>query len=90
MRNEMGEETSSSVGSFEKLLDFKRHCGYVAHKDRLLVAYDLAWDPLEIEDEKEIRVHTFTLNEALDPHFVLLFGEIWNFSLHLMSVLLLK
>jgi hypothetical protein len=31
----------------------------------LLVAYDLEWDPLEMEDGEEIRVLTFTLDEAL-------------------------
>ncbi len=31
----------------------------------LFVAYDLEWDPLEMEDGEEIRVHTFTLAEAL-------------------------
>jgi len=49
----------------EKLLDFYSHPGYVAHKVHLLVAYDLEWDPLEIEDGEEIRVHTFTMDEAL-------------------------
>lgn len=31
----------------------------------MLVAYDLEWDQLEMEDGEEIRVHTFTLEEAL-------------------------
>jgi len=31
----------------------------------LLVAYELEWDPFEMEDREEIRVYTFTLDEAL-------------------------
>jgi len=30
-----------------------------------MVAYGLEWDPLETEDREEIRVKTFTLEEAL-------------------------
>lgn len=41
------------------------HPGYIAHMVHLLVAYDLEWDPLEMEDGEEIRVHTFSLDEAL-------------------------
>jgi hypothetical protein len=50
----------------EKLLDFNSHPGYIAHKVHLLVAYDLEWDPLEMEVGEEIRVHTFTLEEAIE------------------------
>jgi len=42
-----------------------RHPGYIAHKVHLLVRYDLEWEPLEMEDGEEIRVHTFTLDESL-------------------------
>jgi hypothetical protein len=38
---------------------------YIALKVHLLVAHDLEWDPLEMEDGEEIRVHTFAMNEAL-------------------------
>jgi len=31
----------------------------------LFVGYNLEWGPLEMEDGEEIRVHTFTLDEAL-------------------------
>ncbi|HYT42045.1 MAG TPA: hypothetical protein VEP90_06845 [Methylomirabilota bacterium] len=31
----------------------------------MLVAYDLEWDSLEMEDGEEIRVHMFTLEQAL-------------------------
>jgi 8-oxo-dGTP pyrophosphatase MutT (NUDIX family) len=64
-QNELREETGFRAGRFEELLDFYSHPGYIAHKVHLLVAYDLEWDPLEMEDGEEIRVHTFTLEEAL-------------------------
>lgn len=47
------------------MLNLSSHPGYIAHKVHLLVAYDLEWDSLEVEGEEEIRVHTFTLGEAL-------------------------
>jgi len=62
---ELREETGFRAGRFEKLLDFYSHPGYVAHKVHLLVAYDLEWDPLEMEDGEEIQVYTYTLKEAL-------------------------
>ncbi len=64
-QTELREETGFRAGKLEKLLDFYSHPGYIAHKVHLLVAYDLEWDPLEMEDGEEIRVHTFTLDEAL-------------------------
>jgi ADP-ribose pyrophosphatase len=62
---ELREEMGYRPGRLEKLLDFYNHPGYVAHKVHLYVAYDLEWDPLEMEDGEEIRVHTFTFDEAL-------------------------
>jgi ADP-ribose pyrophosphatase YjhB (NUDIX family) len=62
---ELREETGFRAGRIEKLLDLYSHPGYIAHKVHLLVAFDLEWDPLEMEDGEEIRVHTFTLDEAL-------------------------
>jgi len=62
---ELCEEIGCRSGSLEKLLDFYSHPGYVAHKDHMLVAYDLEWDPLEMEEGEEILVKTLTLNEAL-------------------------
>lgn len=53
-------------GRLEKLLDFYSHPSYIAHKVHVLVAYDLEWDPLEMDDEEEIRVQTFTLDEAIE------------------------
>ena len=62
---ELREEIGYRPGRLEKLLDFFSHPGYIAHKVHLFVAHDLEWDPLEMEDGEEIRVHTFTLDEAL-------------------------
>ena len=62
---ELREETGYRAGRLEKLLNFYSHPGYIAHQVHLLVAYDLEWEPLDMEDGEEIRVHTFTLDEAL-------------------------
>src|SRR5438105_3864627 len=62
---ELREEIGYHPGRLEKLLDFYSYPGYIGHKVHLLVAYDLEWDPLEMEDGEEIRVYTFTLDEAL-------------------------
>ncbi len=64
-QRELREETGFCAGRLEKLLDFNSHPGYIAHKVYLLVAYDREWDPLAMDDGEEIRVHTFTLDEAL-------------------------
>src|SRR5229473_2368950 len=83
---ELREETGYRAGRLEKLLDFYGHPGYIAHKVHLFVAHDLEWDPLEMEDGEEIRVHTYTLDEALaatrvdyrcDPEAAL---ALWLFS----------
>ncbi len=55
---ELREETGYRAGRLEKLLDFYSHPGYIAHKVHLFVAYDLEWDPLELDDQEEIRVQT--------------------------------
>ena len=62
---ELREEIGYRPGRLEKLLDFYNHPGYIGHKVHLLVAHDLEWDPLDLEDGEEIRVQTFTLDEAL-------------------------
>jgi 8-oxo-dGTP pyrophosphatase MutT (NUDIX family) len=62
---ELREETGYRAGRLEKLLDFYSHPGYVAHKVHLFVAYDLEWEPLEMEEEEEIWVQAFSLQEAL-------------------------
>lgn len=63
---ELREETGYRPGKLDKLVDFYGNPGYMAHKVHLVVASDLEWDPLEMEDGEEIRLHTFTLNEALE------------------------
>ena len=62
---ELREEIGYRPGRLEKLLDFYNHLGYIGHKVHLLVAHDLEWDPLDLEDGEEIRIQTFTLDEAL-------------------------
>ncbi len=62
---ELREEIGYRPGRLEKLLDFYSHPGYIAHKVHLFVAYDLEWDPLDIDAGEEIHVQTFTLDEAL-------------------------
>ncbi len=62
---ELRQEIGYRPGRLEKLLDFYSHPGYIAHKVHLFVAYDLEWEPLEMDEEEEIRVRTFTLEEAL-------------------------
>lgn len=62
---ELREEIGYKPGRLEKLLDFYSHPGYVAHKVHLLIARDLEWNPLDLEDGEELFVHTLTLQEAL-------------------------
>ncbi len=62
---ELRQETGYRAGKLEKLLNFYGHPGYIAHKVHLLVAYDLEWDPLEMDDGEMIRVHTYTLEDAI-------------------------
>src|SRR5579885_1233260 len=62
---ELRQEIGYRPGRLEKLLDFYSHPGYIAHKVHLFVAYDLEWDPLEMDEEEEITVQMFTLEEAL-------------------------
>ena len=62
---ELREEIGYRPGRIEKLLDFYSHPGYIAHKVHLCVAHDLEWDPLAMDAGEELRVQTFTLDEAL-------------------------
>jgi len=91
-QTELREETGFRAGKLEKLLDFYSHPGYISHKVHLQVAYDLEWDPLEMEDGEEIRVHTFVLDEALaatrvdcrfDPEAAL---ALWLYAEHLRTL----
>jgi ADP-ribose pyrophosphatase len=62
---EICEETGYRAGRIEKLLNIYSHPGYVAHKVHLFVAYDVEWDPLNMESGEEIRGKTFALDDAL-------------------------
>jgi 8-oxo-dGTP pyrophosphatase MutT (NUDIX family) len=62
---ELREETGYKAGRIEKLLDFYSHPGYIAHKVHLFIAYDLEWDPLNMDEQEMIQVQTYTLDEAL-------------------------
>ncbi|EFH85692.1 NUDIX hydrolase [Ktedonobacter racemifer] len=64
-QQELRQEIGYKAGRLEKLLTSYSHPGYVSHKVHFLVAYDLEWSPLEGDTNEEIRVHTYTLQEAL-------------------------
>lgn len=64
-QQELRQEIGYRAGRLERLLDIYSHPGYVAHKVHLFVGSDLEWDPLEMETQEEIRVRTYTLQEAL-------------------------
>ncbi len=61
-QNELRSEIGFRAGKLEKLLDFYSHPGYIAHMVHMLVAHDLGWEPLDMEDSEEIRVHAFMSN----------------------------
>ncbi|SRR5579884_381678 len=65
-QKELRQEIGYRAGRLEKLIDLYSHPGYVAHRVHVFVASDLVWDPLDLEVHEEIRVHTYTLKEALD------------------------
>jgi len=88
---ELREEIGYRPDRLEKLLDIYSHPGYIAHKVHLFAAHDLEWDPLDMEDGEELRVHTFTLDEALeatkmdyrcDPEAAL---RLWLYAGHIQS-----
>jgi len=64
-QQELRQEVGYRAGKLERLLDVHSHPGYVAHKVHLFIGYDLEWEPLEMEAQEEIRVRTYTLQEAL-------------------------
>ena len=69
-QQELRQEIGYRARRLVRLLDVHSHPGYVAHKAHLFVAYDLEWDPLEMEAQEEIRVRTYTLQEALAETFI--------------------
>lgn len=64
-QKELRQEIGYRAGRLDKLVDLYSHPGYVAHKVHLFVARDLQWDPLEKDAQEELRVRTYTLQEAL-------------------------
>jgi 8-oxo-dGTP pyrophosphatase MutT (NUDIX family) len=64
-QQELRQEIGYKAAKLEKLVDCYRLPGYVSSKMHLLVGYGLEWDPLEIESHEEIRVQTYSLQEAL-------------------------
>ncbi len=64
-QKELRQEIGYRAGRLEKLLDLYSHPGYVAHKAHIYIARDLEWSPMETETHEEIRVHTYTLQDAL-------------------------
>jgi 8-oxo-dGTP pyrophosphatase MutT (NUDIX family) len=69
-QQELQQEIGYRAGKLERLLDIYSHPGYVAHKVHLFVGSDLEWDPLEMEAQEEIRVRTYTLQEALEETLI--------------------
>ncbi|WP_165423696.1 NUDIX hydrolase [Ktedonosporobacter rubrisoli] len=64
-QQELRQEIGYKAGRLEKLVELHSHPGYIAQKVHILLASDLEWEPLEAERYEEIKVHTFTLEEAL-------------------------
>lgn len=67
---ELRQEIGYKAGRLEKLTSFYSHPGYISHHLHVFVAHDLEWDPLELETHEEIRVHTYTLKEALEATMI--------------------
>jgi 8-oxo-dGTP pyrophosphatase MutT (NUDIX family) len=63
---ELRQEIGYKAGRLEKLTSFYSHPGYISHHLHVFIAHDLEWDPLELEAHEEIRVHTYTIKEALE------------------------
>lgn len=63
---ELRQEIGYKAGKLERLTDFYSHPGYISHHVHILIAHDLEWNPLEIERNEQIQVHTYTLKEALE------------------------
>jgi hypothetical protein len=59
------QETGYRAQRLEKLVDFYSSPGYVSHQVHTFVAADLEWNPLALENHEQIKVHTYTLKEAL-------------------------
>ena len=69
-QRELRQESGYRAGRLEKLIDFYGHPGYVFHRVHVFLAFDLEWDPLELEKHEEIEVHTLTIKEALEATLI--------------------
>src|SRR5262249_47540953 len=69
-QQELRQEIGYRAARLERLTDFHSHPGYIAHQVHVFVAYDLTWDPLAPESHEQIRVHTYTLKEALASTYI--------------------
>lgn len=65
-QRELRQEIGYRAGRLEKLIEFYGHPGYIFHRVHIFLAFDLEWDPLELEKHEEIKVQTYTLKDALD------------------------
>ncbi|BCL79605.1 NUDIX hydrolase [Ktedonobacteria bacterium brp13] len=63
---ELRQEIGYKAGRLDKLTDFYSHPGYISHHVHVFIAHDLEWDPLEMEVHEEIKVHTYTIKDALE------------------------
>jgi ADP-ribose pyrophosphatase YjhB (NUDIX family) len=64
-QKELRQTIGYRAGRLEKLISFYSDPGCTSQKVHVFVAQDLVWDPLELEEQKEIKVHTYLLKEAL-------------------------
>jgi 8-oxo-dGTP pyrophosphatase MutT (NUDIX family) len=69
-QRELRQEIGYRTGRIEKLIDLYSHPGYISHQVHIFVAHELEWDPLRPEKHEEIKVHTYTLEEALAETFI--------------------
>ena len=67
---ELRQEIGYKTGRLEKLTNFYSHPGYISHHAHVFIAYDLEWDPLEMEVHEEIKVRTYTVKEALEATMI--------------------
>ena len=65
VQRELRQETGYRANSIEKFYSLSSHPGYVFHQIEVFVAKDLEWSPLKQERHEEIRVQTYTLQDAL-------------------------
>ena len=65
-QRELRQEIGYRAGRLEKLIAFYGHPGYMYHHVQVFLAYDLEWDPLDLEKHEEINVLTYALQDALD------------------------